>query len=247
MASTVQQRKRDKQQQRIAQQQQQLAQQLQAQQQQAAAQLQQRLTQAATQIANILGRRLARAATVKAIATVLTPFGQTALLLVAIGLAVAILENYPQPRLEGIGEAQRATISQNELRRAAFLLNSIDRIQRELLAQLAQGATVEAASQAVRGAEERYFGQHVTASQSRMDAASKIDALQARYGDVLGWYAKKDKRATEECRNADGHNFSALTPPAIGWPGMVHVNCRCSPGPPHRRAAMLPSGAGVAA
>jgi hypothetical protein len=73
----------------------------------------------------------------------------------------------------------------------------------------------------------------------RMLAAGKIDALQWRYGNTLGWYAVHDKKTTKECLWAHGKNFSAMFPPAIGWPGLTHTNCRCYPGRPWRRGAMM--------
>jgi len=105
---------------------------------------------------------------------------------------------------------------------------------------MAQGASLADAEQEVRTNEAVYFRQHVQAAGQRMFAASKIDSLAMQYGPVLGWYAANDKRTTAECRAANGKNFSALAPPAIGWPGVVHMNCRCQPGPPYKNAEMLP-------
>jgi uncharacterized protein with gpF-like domain len=47
-------------------------------------------------------------------------------------------------------------------------------------------------------------------------------------GDLpLRWDAQLDRRTTPECRAADGGIFTASQPPTIGYPGTVHMSCRC--------------------
>jgi SPP1 gp7 family putative phage head morphogenesis protein len=157
----------------------------------------------------------------------------------ALRVALATTEAFPEPSLQGVGAAQAEMIRMNELRRAAYVVNSMLRLRTAIEDARAQGSSLIEAEKAVRTDEAVYFRQHVQAAGQRMAAASKIDALAIQYGPILGWYAAKDKRVTAECRNANGNNFSALDPPAIGWPGVVHMNCRCQPGPPHRRGRML--------
>lgn len=82
-------------------------------------------------------------------------------------------------------------------------------------------------------AEQRFFNQHMAAVSNRRKAAAAVDSAAKRYGDELGWYAKMDKITSEECRQANGKNFSASRLPQIGWPGSVHPNCRCKPGKRH--------------
>jgi hypothetical protein len=157
----------------------------------------------------------------------------------ALRVALSILEEYPAPPMRGLGAAQTTMIRENELRRSAYLVSAQSRLRHEIEQARAVGASLDDAEGQVRETERRYFQQHVAAAAQRMQAATLIDDLALRRGPVLGWYAAKDGRVTAECKNADGKNFSALIPPAIGWPGVVHVNCRCRPGSPHRRGEML--------
>jgi hypothetical protein len=68
---------------------------------------------------------------------------------------------------------------------------------------------------------------HVAAARRRDDAASAVDAAAHEHGDLLGWQTVLDERTTPECRAANGLNFYADDPPAIGAPGTVHGFCRC--------------------
>jgi len=158
----------------------------------------------------------------------------------ALETVLHTLEKYQLPKMEGLGAAQRYVIQLNEQRRAAYVPTAVARVTRQLKQYSAQGLTNEQAVRQVNAQENRYFGQHIQAAQQRVLAASKIDGLRYRYGDVLGWYARMDSdKTTPECRAANGKNFSALKPPKIGWPGLVHVNCRCEPGKPFRDGKML--------
>lgn len=91
--------------------------------------------------------------------------------------------------------------------------------------------------------EQHYYEQHVEAEERRMrmalmqDAAASIVAKDA----LLGWYAVPDASTTPECRYANGRSFRADQMPAIGWPGAVHMRCRCHAGPPRPGAPLLPS------
>lgn len=81
--------------------------------------------------------------------------------------------------------------------------------------------------------ERTYFDQHIAAVARRRDTAAKVDAAAKRHGDLLGWYAVLDNRTSRECREAHGKNFNASVRPAIGYPGSVHLHCRCRPGKAH--------------
>lgn len=87
--------------------------------------------------------------------------------------------------------------------------------------------------------EMQYWKAHLKANQRRVSVAKRIDWARGRYGELLGWYAVLDARTSGECRAADGRNFAALLPPVIGYPGSVHLHCRCVPGPPHPGAKMV--------
>jgi hypothetical protein len=81
--------------------------------------------------------------------------------------------------------------------------------------------------------ERRYFNLHLEAMANRKRTAAAVDKAARTYGDELGWYAKMDPRTTEECRQANGKNFFASKMPSIGYPGAVHLYCRCKPGRKH--------------
>lgn len=109
-------------------------------------------------------------------------------------------------------------------RRAMYLLAAARR--------LARGGTL--------AAERRLFAAHRVAEDRRRAAAARIDRAAAAHGPLLGWKARLDERTTPLCRSAHGRNFSALRPPAIGWPGTLHAgNCRCLPRAPWRNARLL--------
>jgi hypothetical protein len=151
----------------------------------------------------------------------------------AVELAVRIIASMPDQRMEGIGIAQNRMVQLNEMRKAAYLINAVARIR--------DGLDHGIPEDELYATEQRYFAQHMRASAQRMVAANVIDGLSWKFGDTLGWYAQHDRRTTAECLAADGNNFSVLHPPLIGYPGEVHVNCRCRPGRPHRRGRMLAS------
>lgn len=97
-------------------------------------------------------------------------------------------------------------------------------------------------------AEERYFALHLVAEERRMRAAALQDMASLLNVDrqdekhpLLGWRAVLDAKTTPECRYAHGRNYRADQMPAIGWPGAVHISCRCSPGPAIPGAPLLPS------
>lgn len=133
----------------------------------------------------------------------------------AISLALPHFE--PEP--EVTGPASRWRRRTEVVRRAQYLVKAAQRLMR--------GGTLEA--------ERRYLEQHLAAVRARQQAVSFVDAEARRFGPVLGWYAIRDGRTTAECRAAHGANFSAASPPVVGFPGTLHGGtCRCRPGPPHR-------------
>jgi hypothetical protein len=164
----------------------------------------------------------------------------------ALKAGVAVVLSMPQQPMEGTGPATRWSVSQNEIRRAAFTLASVRRIQRAADEAKAQGQPVIDAIMRQVQAERRYLGQHVEATNGRLQSASAVDGMAYLHGPVLSWNAVKDARCTPGCRLADGKNFRADRPPIVeghpAYPGSVHgATCRCTAGPPRRGAAMLPS------
>lgn len=80
--------------------------------------------------------------------------------------------------------------------------------------------------------ERVYFRQHLGAVANRLKAARQVDTAANSYGPVLGWHAVLDGRTSAECREAHGRNFNVSDRPAIGYPGSVHLYCRCKAGKP---------------
>lgn len=115
--------------------------------------------------------------------------------------------------------------------RAAFVLNSSRRIQRQIDANRNPLEAVDS--------ERRYWKMHLQAQKGREAAAEQVDRIATLWGDLLGWYAERDERTTPECQAANGKNFRASEVPLIGYPGTVHPNCRCKAGPPHAGAQMV--------
>lgn len=87
--------------------------------------------------------------------------------------------------------------------------------------------------------ENVYRKQHLKASAHRTRVRRLMDTLVGQYGDVLGWYSVLKDSTTPECRWAHGKNFRVSAPPVIGYPGMVHGECACTPGPPHANGEMM--------
>lgn len=139
------------------------------------------------------------------------------------------------------GPAQRIERNLAPAWLALYLVAASER----LAAALAEGPT---ALEAAKQAEERYFSRHVQAETRRQRAAALQDMAQTLNSDresslthMLGWRAVLDNRTTPECRYANGRNFQADQMPIIGWPGAVHMRCRCSAGPAVPGAPILPS------
>jgi hypothetical protein len=123
------------------------------------------------------------------------------------------------------GPGAVATIQRGMIaRRAMYLLAGARR--------LASGGNIEA--------ERVFHGAHLAAERRRLEAAEQIDATAAVHGPILGWWAHKDAKTTRACRAAHGTNFSALYPPAMGWPGVLHGGqCRCKAVAPWTQAQIL--------
>ncbi|AWY07246.1 capsid maturation protease and MuF-like fusion protein [Streptomyces phage Araceli] len=166
-------------------------------------------------------------ATAKSLAAVLAvPFAIALEFLHALGKAAlkafrgaTVKEKTPT----AVGLAHRANLRY----RAAFIIRALRRIVAAPDKKLALKRELE------------FWKGHLKANARRIAVARRIDWARGRYGELLGWYAKMDDRTSAECRAADGRNFVALEPPVIGYPGSVHLHCRCVPGPPHPGAKMV--------
>jgi hypothetical protein len=128
----------------------------------------------------------------------------------------------------------------NLMRRAAYLTQAARRLS------TAAGMGPDAVARALV-TERRYLQAHLEANAQREVVAGQVAAVarqQQRVGDphdpglawngLLGWYAVVDSLTSPECRRANRRNFDPNQVPSIGFPGAVHANCRCKPGPPFK-------------
>lgn len=166
-------------------------------------------------------------ATAKALSTVLV---------VPLGIALEFLHALGKSALKAFRgatvtpktpTAEAIAIRANLRYRAAFVIRALRRIAAAPDKKLALKRELE------------FWKAHLKANQRRRNVARRVDFARGRYGELLGWYAKMDLRTSAECRAADHRNFLALVPPVIGYPGGVHPNCRCVPGPPFEGAKMV--------
>ena len=147
----------------------------------------------------------------------------------------------PPPVTGVIGAASARTSRMNAARRAQYVLAATKRTVGAMREARSKGEPVIPAMREQLARERRFYAQHRKAMWDRAAAAGKIDMEAAVHGPLLGWYAKRDKRTTAECKAADHHNFYADNPPDIGFPGIgPHVGCRCFAGPPWPGGKLLP-------
>ena len=189
-------------------------------------------------ILSALGAALTAAQLVTLLAKIMAVAG---IGLLALRAVAVLMMSWPADVLEGTGPAQRHAIRMNATRRAQFMLSACQRVQAAVVAARSQGTPVLDAIRKAMAAEQRWLAAHVHASQNRIAAASAVDGMADAYGNLLGWNSVPDSRCTPECRNANHKNFYADRPPAIGYPGSTHPNCRCWPSAPFKGARVLPS------
>lgn len=177
-------------------------------------------------VAGLLAVGAAYDATVKGMLAVMAPLGlPVAAIRTATRVAMsAPVGDQPPPGTPVRGSGM-TTARVERTFRATYLVAAAKRIAR-LLREGKQPLEI------IR-AERNAFNRHLQAQGRRREMARKIDATAAKYGPTLGWYAKMDARTSAECRWANGRNFEVDKRPPIGYPGTVHPNCRCTPGPPH--------------
>lgn len=184
---------------------------------------------------------LATAVTVAAALAALAPlFAQAKISKAALRAALAVVMSLPPDRAGFWGPATAQTARLNLIRRAQFLVASSRRFSADL-ARIAAGAADPRELAATMARERRYYGQHTEALWNRMRAAAQADSAAMDYGALLGWYTVHDARTSPECRAADRHNFRVDQMPPIGFPGGVHLHCRCMPGPPFPGAPLVGS------
>lgn len=140
---------------------------------------------------------------------------------------MALISTRPIGLRIGTGPLSRELVRSRASWRAAYVVQAGKRLSR------AAGRGNETFQRAIRD-ERRFFNQHLRAQRQREQSAGQIDAANALYGRVLGWYARHDGRTTWECEVAHGNNFRADRGTVIGYPGVTgaHHGCRCRSGPP---------------
>jgi SPP1 gp7 family putative phage head morphogenesis protein len=184
---------------------------------------------------------LAAYGTAKALTGALkAPFKAAGVSGTALSAVAALFSSGPGEAVKGTGPASRFTARQNLTRRAAFFLAAARRVQQAVKAARSKDEPVIGAIRDALAAEKRFMAQHFAASAQRAEAAAAVDGMAAKHGNLLSWNAVLDPRCTPECRAANGKSFHADRPPAIGYPGATHPNCRCYPGPPRPGAELLP-------
>jgi hypothetical protein len=156
---------------------------------------------------------------------VLAPFGAT---LASVTAALELLAPHLQTDLEMNPVSAAGHIARTAMpRHAAYLVSAVKRLVRD---------------PSSIAAERRYLAQHLNVERTRREAAAQVDEARGKWGDILGWKAQMDERTTPECRAADGTNFHALVPPAIGYPGTLHGGtCRCKAVAPFRATLREPA------
>lgn len=146
-------------------------------------------------------------------------------LLTATAEEQALLPRLDLPGVRVLHEVATA----NAFRRAAYLVNAVRRLAPAVASD--DPARIHRAQLA----EDRYFAAFQEAERRRNSAGAVVAQLAAGYGLdargelLLGWRARLDSRTSADCRWAHGRNFNALVMPPIGYPGMVHLECRCEP------------------
>lgn len=193
--------------------------------------------QLALATAAVLASAVTPAAAVAALMPALTRAGMHE---TAVRLAIDVVMGMPHEKQGMIGPATRNVIRLNTLRRAQFLVSAARRVTADIRRAVSHDESVLAVVRAAASRERRYYGQHLTATWNRTDAAAKVDSAAMMLGTVLlGWNTVLDSHTSPECRAANGLNFRADIMPRIGYPGMVHPHCRCYPGRSRPGARLL--------
>ena len=191
-----------------------------------------------TALAYAAAEALAAAVTVAGAMTVIGPVVEALNIRRKVAEAVlGIVMGHPPDAAGFYGPATATVVRMNLIRRAMFVAASIFRLAGDdRLMQAGAGAGYwEDGLTRERG----FYGQQLIAGWNREKASAAVDSASMEHGRLLGWYTTTDRKTSPECRMADRSNFYADQMPAIGYPGMVHPNCRCQPGPPFPGARIM--------
>lgn len=189
-------------------------------------------------LALAVAEALAAAVTVAGAMTIIAPV--LAQLEIRRKVAETVLEivmGHPPDAAGFYGPATTHVARINLIRRAMFTAASIFRLTGDdrLMQAGAEAGYWERAVQRERG----FYGQQLVAGWNRENASAAVDSASMEHGRLLGWYSLRDRKTSPECRMAHGSNFYADQMPSIGYPGMVHPNCRCQPGAPFPGARVI--------
>lgn len=180
-----------------------------------------------TAVVGMLATGAAAGATAAALARVLKVPASAAVAVLGV-IGTAALAAFKRDVAAGDGDTPDAIARRANIRfRAAYIINAARRI-----------ATAPDIKTAI-AREKTYWSGHKTATARRTTMARRTATASRLYGPVLGWKATMDNRTTAECRAANGRNFQVLKPPVIGYPGTVHLHCRCIPVAPYPGAKMV--------
>lgn len=183
-------------------------------------------------VAMVLAAGVPIAAMVSLLAGLLAAFGVTVpVVQAALYLVLRARRAIPSPSHPGA--AVQATLRTESFYRAAYLVNAAVRLQ--------NAANATGSLQQAMLLERRYHQLHLQAQANRRAVAERVDRV-GRAG-LAGWRSVMDARTSPECAAADGRNFDVAHPPVIGYPGTVHLHCRCKavapfPGAPSVDAAL---------
>lgn len=127
---------------------------------------------------------------------------------------------------------RRAAREQEVVSRAAYLVRATRRMKAAYATK--DKATIAAATEREKVLKAAHLAAQTERTAAASEVARQVKGLKPdRKGEILrGWYAEEDG-SPDVCRTADGRNFNALVRPAIGYPGGVHPNCKCTSGKPH--------------
>jgi hypothetical protein len=162
--------------------------------------------------------------------------------LAALNAAIDVVMSMPGDRAGFYGPATARISRLNLIRRAQFLVASAHRLTADVRLARSQGTPLVDALRDGITHERRYYGEHLTASWTRENAAAQVDSTSMTYGRLLGWNTVLDSHTSPECRAANRRNFWADDMPSIGYPGAVHPHCRCFPGAPFPGAPLVGAG-----
>lgn len=150
----------------------------------------------------------------------------------ALGAVLSLVTERPPAVTGVIGPASEQTSRMNAARRAQYVIAASKRVLAAARQARAKNASVRDAVLAQLARERKFYAMHQQANWNRTAAAGRVDMAAMEHGPILGWLSVLDSRTSAECRSAHGKNFYASAMPDIGFPGDVHLSCRCLPSAP---------------